>query len=161
MQKIKLLALDVDGTLTDGKIYLCNSGDELKSFNVKDGLGIKKAIAYGIMPVIITGRQSNIVTRRAAELGIECVYQNIENKSDVLKKLAYEFSLDFAQIAYIGDDENDILAMQICGFKACPADAVIAVKEKCDYICKNNGGEGAVREVIEHLINMDKHNEKF
>ena len=149
---IQILVMDVDGTLTDGKIYLNNTGDEIKAFNVKDGMGIKKVAIYGITPVIITGRESNIVKRRAQELDVRFVYQNIENKVEALKEIAEILSVDFSQIAYIGDDENDLLALQLCGFKACPADAVLSVKEKCDYISKSNGGAGAVREIIEYLI---------
>ena len=144
--------MDVDGTLTDGKIYIGAEGEVMKAFNVKDGYGIGKLHSLGIIPSIITGRKSEIVNIRAKELKIQEVYQGEDQKINRLKELSLKYDCDLSEIAYIGDDENDIECMQICGITACPSDAVNLVKRISDYVCINNGGEGAVREFIDYLI---------
>lgn len=149
---IKVLAMDVDGTLTDGKINIGERGEIYKSFDVRDGLGIKMAKDYGIIPIIITGRQSAIVTKRAQELGIEKVFQGVENKQTVLEGFCKEINITGEQLAYIGDDVNDLAAMSICGLTACPADAHARVRNSVNFICKVPGGQGAVREFIEYII---------
>lgn len=153
MMRIKIFIMDVDGTLTDGKIYIGSEGEIMKAFNVKDGYGMAKLHSLGIVPAIITGRKSEIVTRRAEELKINEVYQGEDQKIDRLKDLALKYDCDLSEIAYIGDDENDIECMELCGIKACPADAIASVQNISDYICDNSGGEGAVREFIDYLIN--------
>lgn len=150
--KIKILIMDVDGTLTDGKIYIGSEGEIMKAFSVKDGYGIVKLHSFGIIPSIITGRKSEILRFRAEELRIEEVYQGEEQKINRLKELALKYECNFSEIAYIGDDENDIECMKLCGIKACPSDAVESVRNISDYICTLKGGEGAVREFIEFLI---------
>jgi 3-deoxy-D-manno-octulosonate 8-phosphate phosphatase (KDO 8-P phosphatase) len=150
--KIKLLIIDVDGTLTDGKIYLGLNGEILKVFSVKDGQGISKLKNYNITPIIITGRKSKITEVRAKELGIDELYQNIDNKIDILKKIIERYKCTLNEIAYIGDDENDLECIKICGYTGCPADANESVKNEVDLICRNNGGDGAVREFIEKII---------
>lgn len=153
MSSIKLLILDVDGTLTDGQIYIAPSGEMCKVFDVKDGYGIKHLLKEKkIRSAIITGRSSEIVAVRAKELGIDYIYQGIENKVDMVYALQKECNLKREEIAFMGDDLNDLPAMQIVGVAACPADAVQAVKEKCVYICGNNGGHGAVREFIDWIV---------
>ncbi|KAA9030657.1 KdsC family phosphatase [Niallia endozanthoxylica] len=149
---IKMLVLDVDGTLTDGKIYIGSQGELMKAFNVKDGLGIVKLQTHEIVPVIITGRVSGIVEQRAKELGITEVHQGIKDKVKVLKQIADRYQYDLKELAYIGDDENDIEAMKLCGWVGCPADAADSVIAIADYVCKRNGGEGAVREFIDYLL---------
>lgn len=149
---IKMLIMDVDGTLTDGKIYISSEGEIMKAFNVKDGLGIVKLHKEGIVPVIITGRNSEIVTQRAKELNISYVIQGIHDKVKELKAISKEFNFELDEIAYIGDDENDIECMKLCAFKGCPSDAVDSVKEVSNYVCKRSGGDGAVREFIEYLL---------
>lgn len=149
----KYLILDVDGTLTDGKIYIGQNGEVMKAFNIKDGIGIHDIlIPAGIIPVIITGRSSDIVLNRCKELGITEVYQGVKNK---IEKLT-EITKDLKSVAYIGDDINDLPCMKSVkeagGIIGCPADAVQKVKEISDYICKNEGGDGAVREFIEWII---------
>lgn len=144
--------MDVDGTLTDGKIYMSANGEFMKAFNIKDGYAIARLRGYGIEPVIITGRKSEIVSQRCAELGITELYQGIENKSYKLRDICKKYRIDLSQVAYIGDDLNDLACMKICGYSACPSDAVILVKESVDYVCKEKGGDGAVREFIDYLL---------
>ena len=154
---IKLLVLDVDGTMTDGRIYIGCDGEMMKAFCVKDGYAIAEMLPKnGITPIIITGRQSKIVENRAKELGIKQVYQGIKDKPILLKKIAEEQEISFAEVAYIGDDLNDYDAMMLCEFKACPADAAPKVREFCDYVSPNKGGHGAVRDICEFIL---KHNE--
>ncbi len=150
---IKYLVMDVDGTLTDGKIYMSSSGELCKAFNIKDGYGIHDIlIPAGIMPVIITGRKSDIVLNRCNELGIMKVYQGVSNKIEKLK----EITCDLSQVAYIGDDVNDLSCMmpvkEAGGIVGCPADAVKEVLKLADFISEHNGGDGAVRAFIEWLI---------
>ena len=154
MSKIKLLVMDVDGTLTDGKIYMGNNGEVMKAFDVKDGCGIKDILpTLGIVPVIITGRVSKIVENRAKEIGITELHQGVRDKLTVLKEVAEKYNASQNEIAYIGDDINDLECIEYCGFTACPADAVEEVRQKVTYVCKKNGGEGAVREFIKYYIN--------
>ena len=150
---IKYLVMDVDGTLTDGKIYMGAHGEMMKAFNIKDGCGIHDiAITGGIIPVIITGRTSEIVKKRCGELGIQQVYQGIKNKIEQLNSIAD----DLSQVAYIGDDINDLSCMipvkEAGGVVGCPADAVERVKEISDFVALHNGGDGAVRDFIEWII---------
>ena len=153
--KIKLLVMDVDGTLTNGKIYIGANGEVMKAFDVKDGYAIAVLLSKrGIVPVIITGRESKIVAQRAIELGIDDLYQGVNNKLAVLKKVAEKYSAEADEIAYIGDDLNDLDCIAYCGITACPADAVDEVKRKVDYACKQKGGYGAVREFINTLIGV-------
>lgn len=151
---IKYLVMDVDGTLTDGKIYMSNSGELFKVFDIKDGCGIKDiAIPAGIIPVIITARQSDIILNRCKELGITEIYQNERNKIGKLKEITDNLS----QVAYIGDDILDLQCMfpikEAGGIVGCPADAVDKVKNVADYISRYNGGNGAVRDFIEWILN--------
>lgn len=150
---IKYLVMDVDGTLTDGKIYMGAHGEMMKAFNIKDGCGIHDiAIPGGIIPVIITGRTSEIVKKRCGELGIQQVYQGIKNKIEQLNSIAD----DLSQVAYIGDDINDLSCMipvkEAGGVVGCPADAVERVKEISDFVALHNSGDGAVRDFIEWII---------
>lgn len=149
---IKMLIMDVDGTLTDGKIYIGNDGEIMKAFNVKDGLGIAKLNKKNILPVIITGRNSEIVTQRAKELNILEVHQGVHDKVKILLQIAEKYECNLNEIAYIGDDENDLDCMKLCGVKGCPADAVNAITKIADFVSKYNGGNGAAREFIEYLL---------
>lgn len=152
IENIKMLVMDVDGTLTDGKIYYGNDGELFKAFDVRDGYRLVKCEEYGIITAIITGKTSKIVEGRARDLKIKEVHQGVSNKIEVLKTLIEKYSLDKSQVAYIGDDVNDIECMQYCGFSACPADAIDEVKNTVDYVCKNIGDHGAVRELIDRII---------
>jgi 3-deoxy-D-manno-octulosonate 8-phosphate phosphatase (KDO 8-P phosphatase) len=156
LKKIKLLLLDVDGVMTDGGIYYSNSGDEFKKFNIQDGYGITKLRRAGINIGIITGRISNLVARRAEELGIKEIYQNLDNKLEAYESIKNKFDLTDADIAYIGDDEFDLPVLDRAGFSAAPIDAAPAVKKRVHYVCKCGGGNGAVREIIEMILQNQK-----
>ncbi len=150
---IKYLIMDVDGTLTDGKIYMSSSGEAMKAFNVKDGYGIHEILpTLQITPIIITGRLSDIVAKRCIELNIKEVYQGVNNKLEKLQKVTD----DFSKVAYIGDDMNDLSCIRNVknagGIIGCPVDAVESVKVLSDYISPYKGGEGAVRDFIDWII---------
>lgn len=147
--KIKMFVMDVDGTLTDGRIYIGAQGEVMKAFDVKDGYAIVHLKNSGIEPVIITGRSSAIVQERAKELKITELYQGVTDKLQQLKIVADKFDCSPEEIAYIGDDENDLACINYCGVTGCPNDAVSRVKASVDYICQRDGGRGAVREFIE------------
>ena len=150
--KIKMLVMDVDGTLTDGHIYVSAAGEMMKAFHVQDGYGIAHILPrFGITPVIITGRSSEIVRKRAAELKISCLHQGIGDKLSKLREVAAELGAAAEEIAYIGDDVNDLDCIRWCGCTACPADAVPELLEEVDYVCKRDGGRGAVREFIDRI----------
>lgn len=151
--KIKYLVMDVDGTLTDGKIYMGSIGEVMKAFNIKDGCGIHDIlIPNGITPMIITGRFSDIVLSRCKEIGIVEIYQGISNKITTLKEVCPMLNI----VAYMGDDINDLTCMKEVkaagGIIGCPADAVEIVKSISDYIAPHNGGDGAVRDFIEWIV---------
>lgn len=150
---IKYLVMDIDGTLTDGKIYMANNGELMKAFNIKDGCGIHDiAIPAGIVPIIITGRRSDIVLNRCKEIGVEAVYQGVSNKIEKLLSI----TLDLSEVAYIGDDINDLSCMlpvkEAGGAVGCPKDAVSEVRNLANFVSEHNGGDGAVRDFIEWLI---------
>lgn len=150
---IKLFVMDVDGTMTDGHIYIGANGEMMKAFDVKDGYAIYHMLpAHGIIPVIITGRSSEIVAARAKELKIAELYQGISDKLSKLKDVAAKYGASPEEIAYIGDDLNDLDCIRYCGCTACPADAVETVRSTVQYVCKHNGGRGAVREFVEHFL---------
>jgi 3-deoxy-D-manno-octulosonate 8-phosphate phosphatase (KDO 8-P phosphatase) len=150
---IKLLVMDVDGTLTDGKIYMGQDGEIFKVFDVKDGYAIHELLPkYNIKPVIITGRVSQIIDNRAKELDILHIFQGVKDKLPVLKKFADDNFVALKEIAYIGDDINDLECMKICGISGCPADAVNEVLEVCDYVSVKPAGSGAVRDFVEYII---------
>ena len=138
--------------MTDGGVYFSESGDEFKKFNIRDGYGIVKLQRAGIRVGIITGRVSQIVSRRAQELGISDVLQNLDDKGEAYEQLKARYALDDASIAYMGDDEFDLPVLEQVGFSAVPADAVDLVRTRVDYVCRHRGGEGAVREVIDLLL---------
>lgn len=161
---IKFLIMDVDGTLTDGKIYMGEYGEVMKVFDIKDGCGIKELLPVsGIIPIIITARNSDILTNRCRELNIEHCYQGIRNKVEKLEQLLSVFSQEegqkfgFETCAYIGDDIIDLQCMKLIheagGIIGCPQDAVTQVKAIADFVSEKNGGNGAVREFIEWLVN--------
>lgn len=153
--KIKLFVMDVDGTLTDGHIYFGENGEVMKAFHVRDGYAIAhKLPAHSIVPVIITGRASEIVRRRAADLKILEVHQGISDKLTKLKDIAEKYNASPAEIAYIGDDENDLECIAYCGVTACPADSLETVVKAVDYVCRHDGGRGAVREFADWLISQ-------
>ena len=149
---IKVLALDVDGTLTDGSIHISNDGELFKTFNVKDGYGIRSLIDSGVIVVIITGRESNIVENRARELKIQEVYQNVVDKAAQLKEVTARHNLSMGEVAYIGDDLNDLECIRIASLSFAPNDAVDAIKDEVDIVTSNCAGHGAVRECCDYII---------
>lgn len=149
---ISLLLMDVDGVLTDGRIIYDSDGKELKFFHVRDGHGLKLILRYGVKTGIITGRSSTIVNKRAAELGIEYVYQNAKNKRDVIEQILLEQKLLPEQVAYIGDDIVDIPVFRRVGFRITVPDAPYEVRQEVDYVTLNYAGKGAVREVCEIIL---------
>lgn len=178
---IKVLALDVDGTLTDGKIYIGQQGEMFKAFDIKDGCGIHDILPavpvdwshynaiypneknIGIVPVVITARESKFVEYRCQELGIVYCFQKCRNKVEKIKEIAELFCLQvkegekiqYPEIAYMGDDILDLPAIEICGKTGCPGDAALKVRQKVDYVARAEGGNGAVREFIEWIIEAE------
>lgn len=152
LQHIKILIMDVDGVMTDGRIIINDDGRETKNFDVRDGHGIKLVQRYGIEVALLTGRQSEVVKHRANELGIKEVHQKIFNKKEVFVEILQKNNLNADQAAFIGDDIIDIPVLKEAGFSATVADAIDIVKKTVDYVTKKKGGRGAVREVCEMLL---------
>ncbi len=153
-----MLVMDVDGTLTDGKLYIGSQGEIMKVFNIKDGYAIAELLPKnGIEPVIITGRESDIVTKRCEELGIKIIVQNCKNKKEKMIEIAKKKGMTIINnkimgVAYIGDDIQDIPCMEISQIVGCPSDAVKEVKDISNYVSKYSGGSGAVRDFIEWIL---------
>ena len=150
--EIKLVVLDVDGVMTTGTVTYTSDGQELKSFNIKDGLGIKLLQRGGLQVAIVTGRISAMVERRAAELGIKELVQGRDDKLAAVSELASRLGLGLHEIAYMGDDLPDLPAIQACGLGACPADATALVLARADWVAAHAGGQGAIREWAEELL---------
>jgi 3-deoxy-D-manno-octulosonate 8-phosphate phosphatase (KDO 8-P phosphatase) len=151
-REIKLLVLDVDGVLTDGRLWYDNSGEELKAFDIQDGLGIKLLMRSGVDVGIITGRRSALVARRARELGIRHVVQGREDKLVALRTLAEELAVPLEEIAYMGDDLPDLSAIRAVGLGIAVANARPVVAEHASYKTARSGGDGAVREICELIL---------
>jgi len=158
---IKLIVLDVDGTLTNGEITFTESGDEVKSFCVKDGLAIASWIRLGREVAIITARESKIVSRRAKELGIQHLYQGIKDKKETLQNILDKLNLTMENVASIGDDLNDYSMLVSSKISFVPANASNYVKKIADVILSQKGGDGAVREMIERLIISEGLEDKY
>ena len=159
--KIELLVLDVDGCMTDGKITYTSSGEELKSFNVKDGLAIASWIRFGKKVAIITGRKSNIVQKRAEELGISHIYQNIKDKKSKLEEILKIENLCLNQVAGIGDDLNDYTMLKSVAHSFTPQDGTDIIKNIVDTVLEKNGGAGAIRQMIDIIIDKNREREEF
>ena len=153
---IKMFVMDCDGTLTDGKINMFSDGEGFKSFDIKDGYGIKKMSEHGIITVILTGRNSKIVENRAKEIGIIELFQNVYSKLDIIHLLLEKYSLSFNEVAYIGDDLNDLECIISIPYSACPNDADEYLKSHVMYVSPKNGGAGAVRDFINFLIHKSQ-----
>lgn len=151
LQKIKMLIVDVDGTLTDGGMYYSPEGDFLKKFNTRDAKGLALLSDKGIKIAIITSEDTPIVEARAKKLGIRFCFLGIRNKIMTIKKLCSDMDITFNEIAYIGDDLNDLECMKQVGFSACPADAIPEIRSISNYIAINKGGFGAVREICDYI----------
>lgn len=151
-RRIKLLAMDVDGVLTDGRIILGNQGEELKAFNVHDGLGITLAHQAGIHTAIITGRESEIVRRRGAELKIQDIHQKVADKDKCIQHLLEKYDLMLDEVAFIGDDLNDVPLLLQVGLAAAVADATPEARRYAHLVTQAGGGHGAVRELITLIL---------
>ena len=149
---IRLLVLDVDGVMTDGRIIMDYAGREIKNFDVKDGHGIKVLMRYGIDVILVTGRRSDVVEHRARDLGISEVHQGVTNKLEISDTIIRNRSLNYEHIAFIGDDIVDIPLLRRVGFSAAVADAAEDVRKCVDYVTIRKGGRGAVREVCEVIL---------
>jgi 3-deoxy-D-manno-octulosonate 8-phosphate phosphatase (KDO 8-P phosphatase) len=152
LAQARLLVMDVDGVLTDGTIGYSSDGAEQRRFHVADGVGIVALRQIGITVAWISGRANTMVERRAAELGVYHVLQNVREKGGALQRLAGELSLESSQIAYIADDWNDLPAFEVAGTRIAVADAAAEVKAGADYVTERSGGQGAVREVCEAIL---------
>ncbi len=151
-RRIRLILMDVDGTLTDGTLLLLPDGEELKSFNVRDGMGILMARQAGLKTGVISGKNSRVVTKRAERLRLDEVHQGIQDKKQVLEDIMRRHRLTSEEIAFIGDDLGDLEVMRSVGLAAAVADAHPLVKASSHYVCQNQGGRGAVREFIEFIL---------
>lgn len=150
--KIRMVLLDVDGVLTDGKLYLGNNQEELRAFFVRDGLAIRMGQSAGLTFGIVSGRDSTLVTRRARELKIDQIHQGIQAKGECFDRIAAESGLSGEQICFVGDDLIDVPALRRAGLAVCPADGCEETRKFAHYICKNRGGHGAVREVVDLIL---------
>ncbi len=150
--QIKYLVIDVDGTMTDAGIYYDEHGNELKKFCTKDAAGFFAARAVGIKIMVLTGRECAATTRRMQEMKVDYLVQQCKDKAAYLKQFMEEGHIAKDEIGYLGDDLNDLLPMQLCGFVGCPEDACEEIKEQADYVSGVKGGHGAVRDIAAWLL---------
>ena len=154
IKKIKLIATDVDGVLTDGGMYYSSKGDVLKKFHARDGMAVSILKKNTIPTVIITKERNQIVKKWSSKMNIDKLFDGVKNKEEVVSKLCKSYGLSENNIAYIGDDVNDLEILKKTGFAATPKDGNIEVKKIVDYICKNRGGEGVLREICDLIISI-------
>jgi len=153
--KIKLLLTDCDGVLTDAGVYYSAQGEELKRFSIRDGMGVERLRNLcGVDTGIMTGENSAIVARRAEKLKMTHLYLGIKNKAAQLQTILEHHGLGADEVAFIGDDMNDLEILQLVGLSACPADAMPQVKAVVQYVCQSDGGRGAFREFAEQIIQL-------
>jgi 3-deoxy-D-manno-octulosonate 8-phosphate phosphatase (KDO 8-P phosphatase) len=150
--RIRMLVLDVDGVLTDGRLYFDNQGNEMKAFCTRDGLGMRALQSQGVILALITGRQSDIVAHRAAQLGVEHVYQGRNDKLNAFNELLSDTGMDEQQICYAGDDWIDIPVLDRVGLAVTVADADPVVKNRVHWVTSRDGGHGAVREICDLIL---------
>jgi 3-deoxy-D-manno-octulosonate 8-phosphate phosphatase (KDO 8-P phosphatase) len=158
---IQLMAFDVDGVLTDGKLLIGPDGSEYKSFHVQDGMGISLARYYGMKVAFVSGRRSEAVHIRAKELNADFIYEGIQNKLEVLDKMISFLHINWENVFYMGDDVNDLPVIQMAGYSAAPRDAAHMVKRSVNFVCHCTGGNGAVREAVEHILSRQTDYKKF
>lgn len=152
LARIRLFATDVDGVLTDAGMYYSESGDEWKKFNTRDGMGIKLLQQAGLITALVTQENTKLVFRRGEKLEIPEVHQGVFDKVAVLRRLAEKYHLSLQDVAYMGDDVNDLAALEVVGLSAAPADCAASVARVVHYRCRKKGGEGAVREVADLIL---------
>ena len=155
---IKILLTDVDGVLTDGGMYYTESGERMKKFNARDGMGVELLNKENIKTIFITREKSSIVKKRAIKLNISKCYLGVKNKESLLPKICMDFDVKPAEIAYIGDDVNDLDIMKKVGFTATPKDGIKEIKKIADYTCSKTGGNCAFREITDMIITHRKNN---
>ncbi|MEM3062093.1 MAG: HAD family hydrolase [Nitrososphaerota archaeon] len=151
-KKIKLVITDVDGVLTDGGMYYTAKGDVMKKFHVRDGMGVTLLRKSNIPTIIVTKEQTLMVRQWAKRMQIKKLFDGVKEKEKILDRICSEFKVMRSEVAYIGDDINDVSLLKIVGFSAVPNDAMPAAKKNSDYICMKKGGEGALREVAEIVL---------
>ena len=156
LKKIRLLISDVDGVLTDGGMYYSEKGEILKKFNAKDGMGVEILLRSKVKTILLTRENSNIVKKRGSKIKAAATYIGTFNKESQLQKICKKFQVSPTEIAYIGDDLNDSEIMKLVGFAATPSDGIKDLRKIVDYVCKNNGGNGAFREIAD-LIVLSRH----
>lgn len=156
LRNIRIVLLDVDGVMTDGRIIYGDDGSEYKSFDAHDGYGIQRAIQLGLKVGMITGRKSPVVERRAKELGVVDLYQNFMDKVSAYEQIKRKYNLRDEECVYVGDDAFDIPLLEKVGISAAPRDAVEEVQRKVDFITKAEGGRGAAREVVDMVLRAQK-----
>jgi 3-deoxy-D-manno-octulosonate 8-phosphate phosphatase (KDO 8-P phosphatase) len=153
LEKIKIVLTDNDGVLTDTGVYFSKNGEEFKRFSIRDGMGVERLRKYaGVETIIITGEESGSVRTRAEKLRIKEYYLGVKKKEELLPEIMQKNNVTIDEIAFIGDDSNDVELMKLVGFKAAPADGMSFIKEMVDYVCENKGGNGAFRDVAELII---------
>ena len=155
-KKVRMVITDIDGVLSDGKVYLDQADNELKCFNIKDGLGIKFLLKNDIIVAVITGRESNIVERRMKELGVTEVHQNQPDKRACFNKLLEKYQLDVSEVAYLGDDLPDLPLIKQCGLGVAVADCHWFMLQHSDWITASAGGQGAFRELSELILSSQE-----
>jgi len=155
-KKIQLVLMDVDGTLTDGRLFVLPDGQEVKGYHVQDGLGILLARLAGLKTGVITGKSSPALSLRAEKLGLDEVHQNILDKEKILKDILERHRLSPEQVAFIGDDLGDLKVMKAVSLSGAPADGHPQVKRSALYVCRRKGGHGAVREFLEFILRAQK-----
>lgn len=154
MKKLKVFIFDIDGVLTDGRLYYSPNGEELKVFNVKDGIGIWVLKDKGFKVVFLTGRQGEALKRRAKDLKIDLLKENIREKEKIFEEIMKKFGCKKEEIFFMTDDIVDLKACKMAGFVATPQDGAEEIKQIADYITDKKGGEGAVREIIEVILKV-------
>jgi 3-deoxy-D-manno-octulosonate 8-phosphate phosphatase (KDO 8-P phosphatase) len=152
LKRIRLFATDVDGVLTDAGMYYSESGDEMKKFNTRDGMGIKLLQRAGIITALVTQERTKLVAWRGEKLMIPEVHQGVMDKLSLVREMAQRHGLSLDEVAYMGDDVNDVETLKAVGFSATPADGMPQAVAAVDYVCAKKGGEGAVREIVEMIL---------
>jgi len=155
-KKIKLVLTDVDGVLTDGGMYYTKDGDYMKKFFVRDGMGVTLLKKEGIPTIIVTKEKSTVTKKWSNKMNIEKLYWGIIKKEDILKKVCKDYKIKSQEVAYIGDDINDVGLLKLVGLSATPSDGIIEAQKICDYVCENSGGNGVFREVANMILSSQK-----
>ena len=152
LKKIKLVITDVDGVLTDGGMYYTKEGDVMKRFHARDGMGVSLLRKNNIPTIIVTKEKNEIIKKWAEKMKVKKLYDGIQKKEKILEKICKEYSVKPLEVAFIGDDINDLELLKIVGFSAVPQDGHDLVKKNVDYTCKNNGGDTAFREIADLVL---------